>query len=69
MRKLSLSQQLVFDAIDNDPGLSVEEIVDETELAEMTVCRSLQALEDAALVFLCGIETDRETRYVTRGSA
>jgi DNA-binding MarR family transcriptional regulator len=68
MKKLSLNQQLVFDAIHNDPGMSIEEITDETELTEMAVCRSLQALEDAGHVLLLGIGADRETRYVTRGS-
>jgi DNA-binding MarR family transcriptional regulator len=67
MTKISTDAQLILDAIYNDPGLSVEEIADETELDETRVRRTLAALENRSLVLALG--DDSEHRYITRAAA
>lgn len=61
---LTFTQQLVFDAIDNDPGSDVADLADETGLPLGRVRQTLQRLEDRGLVLSLGSIIER--RYVTR---
>jgi len=66
MRSLTFNQQVVLDAIMNDPGLTVAEIADETELTEASVRTALAKLEGQGLILLLGSVEWADARFVTR---
>jgi DNA-binding MarR family transcriptional regulator len=64
---ITTNRQLVLDAIYNDPGASVAEIAEETELSEGRVRQAIGPLSDGGLVMALG-ENGTE-RYVTTARA